>query len=727
MAYLTNIADPKIEKHSLVVLRPRYRHTGFTNVSGVIWSTPITRGRVTRVWNSFANDEGFTEIGTNTPALNEFYYDSSASVLYVGFSVDPDSNTYAGLTVEFELNLSSDQHTGPRDPMDNTSDVVDWIPCLRDIPSTVNGSAESLYGVFPVALGSLRLINVDGVFNELLHNSTFNLAPVKAYILANRSLEDGTASGDVRQVFTGFSKNIEFDLENISIQCTDYLSILNRNYYIEDKYQIADFPNVQLEAVETGAQWYIRHVHGMVDSLHPVNISYNASPSTSNNRTWITHIENGTPGALLQTVDHLAANTGTRTYFTSKPLYNIGDWIRLTNNGSFYYVEVEAVNRSLNYIDHEPLVRTIAAGDVALRLAIARVVIEDEDGQGWWLRPVIDYNVYSQGLLSGNTAYGITMANNWEAAIGFTHTPFDPSKHKIYCRVYGTVDLQKYSDGITDVGTVVDNGGINAGSLPLLFKFITHSGFSVDDIDDVTFQDLEGSSHSLGIAIPEARDGQETQKYSDIINSILGSMMWRLAFTEYSYGLRLGVVATQPFQAAANTNATESEIKSITYKHDYADVYSDVVVNFGIKENATALIGTGSGGAGSAWDLASGICVASNDTANDLHFVSKAYTLNTLHYDLLQAQTVADRFAFALSDRRGYYEISLGQEFLNVSNLGTYYNIYMQMLPGFDFVYGTENTRQVVIVEVQKSSQGVTLTLEDQKAIQDNSGAWPYF
>lgn len=718
MSFANNIEDQRIEKHSLVVIRPRKRLTGWNIVSAGIYSIAWDYF-VTRVWESYSNDNGFTEGGSPSVTAGQYYYDFTTQTLYVGVGSDPDSNTYPGLTVEFELNLSDDQFTGPRNPLNNTTDTIDWIPSLKKIPQTQNGSIDTLYGFSPLIQSNLEVLNGDGRFNILLHETSFLYCPVFAYIMANTDYEKGVLFSDIQQVFIGFSNGIEWRDNSLFIPVIDYNSFFDRSFLL-NRMNSTDFPLAEPDSIVEDQEWYIRRIYGMVDTFRPINVDYNATPSTTNNRDWIVReLEDDTndiAGNLNYAIDHLAANTSTRTYFTSAHAYNIGDWVILNNNSVNYYVEVEAMDLARTYIDHEPIVRTVIAGDTATRYDVARVVIMNNDNTiPFWLRPGIDYSMLND---TSKNVVKLILADNWESALSFTDNGgiFDPSKNSIYIRAYSSAWLREYYSS-NDVGALAQNSGRSSQAVTSLHRVIQSSGFDISLIDENSFSNA--SNQSLGFAVPSSYSATTLPTYKSVIDQILSSMLWKLSIVSDSTSVKVGLVELSPFASSGDYTADESDHNDLTYKHDYGDIYSDYVFNYAVKERPEEFIGTSS-----AWDFINGLFVRESLSAKDLHFVSKTFQTTLLQYDPLEASVIADRYSYVLGDRRGFYSIILGQSFLNKSSLSALYLFKKEQLPGFDFEYGTEQQRTLIVSEVQKSSQAVSMVLEDQKGIQDHAGDW---
>lgn len=729
MTFQEALLNPAIEKQPMVVIRARVRVTGWTAVDSFEFTAPFTRGYVTRVWLEFRNDEGFRrkdsadEVGlVDINGVGDFYYDHENRILKVSSFQNPDDEDYPGITVEFEIPIASYSFCGPRDPLDATSEYVEWHGGLSEVPMAQNGSSESLYGFYPLNQSGINVLNGDGALNELLYGCSFSFGLVKAYIAVDHNVEKAMFRAMVRQVFLGYTDGLRWSDNLLQFSVTDFLRFFDRAYSnLTLRFDSINFPNVEPHNPDSLGfgqyEWYVRRVLGMKDGFRPVNIDYadSASASTSNNRVWVTHLKDGDAGSINQVMDHAAANTNTRTYFVDTPQVNVGDWIRLNHASGVRYTEVEVVNRALKYIEHEPLTRTVASGETIDRSFIGRVIVEDSIGQSWWLEPFVDFTEYTD-TVDGIDILGFTMADNWENSQGFTDNGgvFDPAKHKVCVRVYGTKTPLQFPDS-DPVSEVVNQGGIAAAAVDILYRLVRDSGFSVNDIDKNTFENIAADSHALGIAIPPDHDqisGFPT--YKDMISQVLDSMLWRMAFVEGVDQVKVGLVAVGPFVAAADLDVDETQHAGLDFVQDYGDIYWRVTLQYFRRDEVQ--IGLD--------DLAPVSVVAENLTARDLHFSSKVWNGEILQYDETQAQKIADRLSYALGDRRGLYKTVLDAEFISTANLGASIALIRQQLPGFAYQHGVERERQLMVIEVQNSSRGVSITLEDQKGIQDNSGAW---
>lgn len=687
-------------------IETRKRVTGWTNVSGLVWSAPFSLGDVTLPYINYGDAAAKATDGT----LSDGTWFHDGQTLYFLSVFNPDSSNvsnffFPGVTAEFTIYLSDKDYTYQSIPNDSASQVVDWIGGLVDVPQVGNGSTETLYGITPLNIGALRFLDGEGDLLPLLYDCSFSFALTKAWV-------------DSKQVFLGYVNGFSINSENeINFRVSDYMSFFDREYEIANDqfFNTADFPSLDPKA--SSGNWIKRLVFGMVDGHECVNVDYSATPSVTNNRDWVSHYYNSgdTVGTVSHPVDHLAANGSSITYFTTTPQFNVGDHLELFNNGVYYRAIVISVNRPAKSVVHTAVgARTFTASDTGTRYFIGRVLVFDGTA-AWYLRPGQDFTVFTDGT---NKVAGFQMADDWETAVGFTDGIFDPVKHKLFVRVYGDKDLDQYDDATT-VSALADEGGVRSKAISLLFRTVTDSGFLKSDIATDLWKDVDAYSHSFGFSIPEKASDTKAQTYKYVIESILKSSIWAMGFYESLNTIKLGIFAHRPFLSAGDYEADDTDLNGFSFDIDYADVYSNFILHYFKKETS---IGETNPLSHETVDYVE--IKISSPVANSLHLVSKTYSTDSLHFDDAEAAIYVQRLAYALGDRRGIYKINLGQEFLDSTALGVSYNLIRERLPGFEYERRTYRTRQTTLIEVQKSTDGVSISLDDQKGIQDNSGNW---
>ncbi len=707
MTYADNIESHEIEKHTLIVVHPRIRVTNWTNVSGSIWKSPFSFGVVSRVWSTYNNDNGLTQGSSSSVGSGEFYHDYYTNELFVFSSTDPDSDTFPGRTVEFKLNLSDKQFTGPCDPLDSSSQVVEWRAVLGTVPFSQNGSRDNAYGFVPMVDGAISISNHEGWMNPFLHEGSFTFGVVKGYILASNELDTSLT----KQIFFGYTSGLRYSGEKVSITTTDAIRFFDRQF---TNRKITEISGYVLDPATTsaGQEYKIRKLYGAHSSIQPINIEYTEAFGTNNNRYWLTHdraksldgLTYLSPGTVSYTVDHLAANTSTRTYTTTQPKIQVDDTVQMTRSAVNKYVKVTAVGP--DYFDHETVTGSAASGDTVIRYFVGNLYVEFTPGDVHLLYAGLHYGVFTDAT---NNIHGIQLGNNFEG-VYFATTAINPAVAKFSARVYGHTTLDQYSDS-TDVAATVTNGGIVAKSVAMIYRFLIESGFSADDIDEQSFKDATADSFSTGVLIPDQWNGNPPT-YREVITKLLSGNLYRLAFSEVGNALKLSLVEIEPLPVTTDYEADDTNFGSFEYEHDYGDIYSTVNVTVDKREFPLS----GQGGSESV--------TYDSSIAANLHFKSSIFNVDSYMYDGTEAQAVADRYGFILGDRRGFYTLRFGLEYLDKSNLNSSYTISREKLPGFEYLEGTLNSRKMVVVETTKSSNGVKLTLEDQRGIEENAGSW---
>lgn len=726
MTWTANIASPKVEKHTLIVLRPRKRVTGwelfYSGTPGLETYRIAAPGYVLRVWNEYANDDGLSEASSIANAeinLNTWFYDSSDGYLYfTGLAGSPgagspDELDLPGLTVEFEIHLSDQAFIGPRDPKVASSTKVEWKPALKASPFSKIGSRQNVYGFFPVSSSTIEIMNHDGWLNELLYNTSFNLAICKGYILAADDLELGATYSLLRQCFSGFTSNFALNEFSLTIECVDFSLIFNKEVSLRT---VADVGGTTLDPASTasGQPWFYRRIFGRLEGHLPINIDYNATPGPAVNRTWVTHDHDvdfdgndQDDGTIVMNVNSGGANSATRTYITGQIGCMPLDSIVVQRSGVDKYARVSAVNHAGGYIDHTSITGSAAPGDTVTRHFVTLVTIRDADG---FLEEFVsgrDFDMYADPTTK---LRGFTLHNDVEIGLGAN---FDPATWKIFCTVYGRKEPDQYLDA-SDVGATTKYGGVISGAASVLYRLIADAGFSRADISEELFQQVDDDPLSVGFAIPTKREDSALPTYLDLINQVLQSNIYRLYVADDSTGIKLGISEVKPFETSGDYSANELNHRGLAFQHDYSQLYSSVTVPYQRAEYFDEAIARPEYKYETAESL----------VAKNLHFVNANYPMPNLLFAEEEAVILARRMAFILGDRRGFWEFDFELPYINSANIGATYRIHRQFLPGAAYVEGELQNIELGVAEVQKNINGVNIVFEDQKGVQDNAADW---
>lgn len=707
MTFAAQIEKPEVKKIPLVMIRPRRKVTSWTDMGGGVYRSSWTYGIVNRVWIQFGVE--LTQAASAAVLGGEWYYDRYNQLLYVGSVVDP---TAVGRFVEYELHFSTDYFRGPRDPLDSASEVVDWQPYLVNEPAPQNGSRDYLFGFNPLVSSSINLANAGGALNPHLYDSSFRKGEVKMWIMVNEVMAKAIRRSEVKQTFLGYmGDTVSLSDRTVSISCQDFFSFLDRQMEFNT---FAGIATADPRAIVEGQEWPIRRVRGRVQNFTGVNVDYDATPATNKNRDWVLMEEESSLDEATYTlvVDHLAANTATKTFFTETPKVMAGDVFAMTNNGVTRYGTITAVDYAAKWVTHDDFTgRTVTGADTMTRYYIGSITIIREDGQIVKPMPGRDFlrGRGSLGSLPSGTM-GVVFADNFEANVSMA-TPLDPSTDTVYFTVYGPKEAPVYPSS-NAAGEATNYGGAAAQPESILYGLLEESGIDTDLIDEDSFADAgDGNTAPLGLAMPRSPSETAYPTYKDMIQLVLQSTLWRLGFVEVGNEIKIGIAPTQPFVASADYDVDELDHRAFDYQHDSTGLYWTVRLNFNKKEILPD-------GDFADWTL------GANDLARDLHLSTKEFTSESLHYRRDDAEQLKDRLTYALGDRRGIYTFILEQRFIDKTAVGASYQLEREDLPGYAFASGTKRSRQLSAIEVSKTSLGVNLVVEDQKGIQDNSGNW---
>lgn len=707
MSFAEQIEKPEVKKVPLVMIRPRRKVTAWTSMGGGVYRASFSYGWVNRCWIQYGVE--LTRAASASVAGGEFYHDFYNGYLYVGSVVDP---TAVGRFVEYELHFSTQYFRGPRNPLDATSQVVDWQPYLISEPVPQNGSRDSLYGFNPLVASALNLANAGGALNVHLYDSSFRIGDVKVWLMVNEVMDKAIRRSEIKQTFLGYmGETLAVSEKVISINCTDMFGFLDKKMTFSTFSGIA---TADPKAIVSGQEWPIRRVRGRVQNFKGVNVDYAETPSLTDNRKWVLMEEEDLDEATYTfVVDHLAANTATKTFFTTTPKVMAGDTFAMTNDGVTRYGTVTAVDYAAKWITHDDFSgRSVVSGDTATRYYCGAITIIRESGQIVRPMPGRDFTRGYGSLATMPTGtMGIIFADDFEANVSMM-TPFDPATDQIFFTVYGPKELPVYASS-DPAGAATDYGGAAGQPESMLLQLLQDAGLDASLIDQASFEAAgDENEDPLGIALPRTASTTDYPSYKDVAQLILQSALWRLGFVESSNAIKIGIAPMKPFAAGPDYDVDELEHRGFNFEHDYASTYWTVRIPFNKKE---VLPETES----EDWTL------GANDLARDLHFTTREFSsLESLHYVRDHAELLKDRLNYALGDRRGIYTFFLEQRFIDKTNLGASYELEREDLPGYEFVAGTKRSRQLAAIEVSKSSQGVNLVVEDQKGIQDNSGNW---
>jgi len=695
MAYAALLDDESVQSHFLVVLRPRRRATGFTLFSGSVYVSPFDYGDVTSVW------DGLTALNANTTAAlaaGEYYHDVEASLLYVRLTAGGNPNA-TWLITAYEIYAGTTSAHHHRVPTDSSSRVVYFDPIVSKAPILKQTTENSEYGFSPVQSSSMTLTNAEHFFERHISETSW----INAQCLIYHWLGALDVS-NMKLIQNGLVLSTRLAPPSLELRIVDRIDQLSQEWKHPGArpsfYAAADFPGLDPNAVGKP----IRAVYGLIlDGFTPVNIDYvGDEPTTSDNRNWA--VISGQTGLaeLVRTVPAAPASTTTRTYVSSVAGLNLGDSVFLDKATDEYRI-VTAVGA--NFIEHAALSAAATTGEMVKRGFVGRVTIIQND-----VRYLALYGRdYTIDLALPATASGFTFVAGLEANLSMPET-LRPSD-RVYCRVYGPTNITTLGGpafGVDDVRT----GNMAHPSQFVLDALKRHLGVGEADLAVATFtQALTDQSSGVGFAIPKGASSTDFPKYRDVIADVLKSTLGKLIIDADG---RWSMLTTKPLGAITRTIADDEILtRALQWEYDYSDLVGTVFVEYAYQE----------AGAGfSDSDIVLTVSAVS-PSGTFLHRSSVTETQRSVWVYAAEAQEMADRLSYILGERRGRVTINTKNRFYDIK-LGDNVEVSRVYLPGFAPDGETDYVREHAVVGVDKSRTQVTLTLNDQKGIEDNAGGW---
>lgn len=705
MTYATLLDDETTTQNILAVLKPRrLASTTWTNVSGNIYSQTFTLGTIV---NIEVDGPSLTEAASSAVSTDEFFYDSEAQVLYINVGSDP---ALEQVILTYEIYVGTIDAHWYRVPTDDTTSTVYFEPLIVTSPSVSQDSSDVLFGFLPTRVSGLTLSNVTNFWQNHVYDSSFNDADIDIYHWLG-DLE----TTNVKRISQVRSRDVSLSRKDLRVNLVDAMSPLDKEW--RHKFVNTNFFTT---GVFSGLDpkkllFPIRKVWGVVDKFVPVNIDYNdESPSTSNNRDWVVTAEDGQVAELATQVVSNASASNTRTYYNASDIgsgsgvdhgFRVGDIVRINGLGGTT-IEITAINQVDGYFEHADAGAPFTVGHEIYRFYIPYVKIV-RDGITYTCHPDRDYTRVTH---VGETI-GFTFKSTMEANITLpSPSVFNPLTDQVYCRVYGNIAQSTLISSV--FGTNSDETGGLTNPVAILYEILKEiAKIPESQIDSTSFTAaLASVTDEIGFAVPET-DANRFPKIKDVIVSILKGSL-----------LKLGLTADGKFylnefgpKGASSMTIEDDEIlsDSVRFNFGYDDIYSDILVNYASKE----------------FDRSDNQVVeyervtSSSTTARFLHKVDRQLDYTSYHFIESQAQTLADRLAFALGDRSGKISLDTKNRFFE-SKIGDVVEVSRDKLPGYEFVSGTDRSRDYVVTEVSKGTKGVSLTLDDQKGVEDNSGSW---
>lgn len=698
MSYATLLDQENVQESYLAVLTPRRRVTTWTVVSGFVYKASWFYNKPSSV--EFDGEE-MTEVASSTPGASEWYWNSSTNEIYLRTpqSADPDTGQAVALYALYVASSGMADTNFYSTPTDSSTTQVHFEPVIKQPPAIKLTTGDTLFGFYPIQSSSIQLINAEHWLEEHLYDSSFNSGSIKIYHLLGDELD----TANVKLVYDGLMSDVSYTADQVSIKTLDRLDQFNQEFRNADTsfFATGDFAGVDPNQVGKP----IRYVYGYVKGFKPTNIDYvQDSPTTSDNRDWVVCGEQTGLGEISRTVG--SSSTSTRTYIDFVEGIQVGDTVWLDRvSGTDEYRIVTAISISPAYIEHAALSgAAMASGDAVKKGFVSRVDIVQNN--------VVYTAYYNRDYTIANFAVGtrgFSFTTSLEANLSLPAN-LSPSD-TVYCTVYGRVnDLtaggptfgsnDPYSNNISNPVMIIYDLMKNKLGIPE----------SSINLTQLALIRTATATEGLGIAVPASSSGS-FPTYKTLITDILKSSLLRFFLDN---DLKWTIEQLEPLGTSARTVDSYELSEDFKYSFQFGDVVSDVIVEYGKREEPELINGNPNQGS---------VVTASSDYARYTHKIVKQKTFDSLHFRSADAQVLADRLAYYLGDRKGVIEFTAPTRLYD-SLINDTMTIEREKLPGFAWVEDTNRSRDFSITEVNKTIRGVKIEAEDQKGIEDNSASW---
>jgi len=745
MAYEDNLAFDSMIDTKFVRLSCRLRApiADLVLSSGTTYYYSITHGPV---FNVKVDGTAYTE-GASVAALvaGEFYYDRTAQRIYIKFSGAPATEF---ITLFIYLFFAEQELLWYETPDDDTTPLVLWRPLLKHAPAFKLTIPPKGFGFIPIEQTSMTLAN-DTSLNYLLGNASFRRTSVEVWHqLGIRDI------ANMRKHLTGVTGlRVSVSDDEISMDVTDKSINFDRLIHgrnmsgvtaLDPKWNNTvamkaigstqgispyetNFSTINVNSEDDIVPWTTR-----ADAwFEMANMDYNVdAPSTSNNRKFglfydpdNTYNEisiSGTinPGSVNGVVSPTTA--------LQARLFAI-DEVVWWDGPTDYYGTVTDVDYSTTtpkvILSSYPPAATNVSG--TLRKSVFDVYLIKGGVTPYRLKYGRDFTE----TMHITNIKGITLTSTAEANVGAA--TFNPDEDSIWCIPNGR------SDQLTFDGNNI--GGANpfkTGEKILLQFLKDEAELAESEIDWTNIQLIEPYvKYGIFVPMPFA-SFSEYPSVREVLDLILKSLLCRGYFNNE------GQFTVRPYIPISTTDETfaKEHIDKASYEYeiDYADVLAvypvpawesraQIRLQY-VGSKADVLAGTSRLTFSVNEDPAYASQATSSDQGGYLHETEVAevyehlvaadieYTSGGVPYSFFE-----DRLRSLFGERTGLLKLR-GRRLAMLRDVGDKATVSRDSLVGYEDETGL--TAPMEIVEIEKADGQTQLTLNDNKAAQDDASAF---
>lgn len=695
MSYSTLLLEEGIKSQFLAVIKPRIRISDLTLITGTKYSSNFSLGKIIQVKE---NGVLKTEASSSSLGDGSWYYDSINKKLYFDFS---HAITSQVIVATYEIYLGTFDAHWNRLPNDLNSEVVYWEPLIVKSPQVFQSVSDTLFGFMPSKSSQLIISNATKYLQPFLYDSSFLDADIDLYHWLKELDEN-----NIKLIFKGICGSVSYNDSQVTI------TILDRNKIFENEYREKTgisffgtdrFPNLDPDFRNRP----IRNVYGVVDGFIPVNIDWvSGTITTSDYRDWVCIADETYLCSISTTVPASPSSTNTRTYVSSVDGFRVGDSIYIYDTdhpGQSTSTLITAIGA--NYIDHDSITHAAHVNDVVYRSFVGNVKI---------VRSGVEYTClymrdYTELIDSTNKVAGFIFTASMESNIGLPTTIIDSDL--VYARVYGHKNTETINSNPFGLDSTTTNNLTNG--IVILYEILkNHLGLSENEINLTSFQTLQNTtSDELGFAVPKLTSN-DFPKYRSLITDIAGSLLLKVFLDNDN---KWSISKLAPITSTTKTIEDDEILKgSFTYDFKYDDILSETIVSYAQKEvsNKNQI----------SPNSFSSVNALSN-LAKYLHNISRQKTFYSLHFKESEAQVLANRLSYIFGERQTDVEFKTKNRFFDTT-LDNKIEVSRSRMPGFDYDIDINRTRNFDVLNTEKSLNNITITMTDQKGIEDNSGSW---
>lgn len=597
-------------------------------------------------------------------------------------------------------------------PLDETSEEVEYLDRIEAPPPRKETFSDSLLGLLPAQSSSLRVVNDLPLLQKLIGAGSFKGSEVVVYHTAGLETVANT-----RIFLKGRVKEIEATEETIAFSILDSNSVFDQS--------------LPLMTITDGGQADgspVPLIIGQVEGVRPVVSNYLWFCATVQRYKDLAFSAPLISPLGVRYTSHPGSNTTTRTYYNTDPTANntrfvqsynpVGDWIILSSasatqpvtgrafpSGTIKYSKITGYGQSGGfwYIDHEALDAAMPATSYVWIPPSVKRLYGVVDGIRYELVPWRDY-LNTDGLVTVQPA----ASSNVGAPRAFTNT--DQFSATVRSGLQRALDDQGQEFGFDNT---LERGGTSNPIYNLAAVMVNILGIPAAEIDWASFEAARVAvlNRVVGRSFPETASATAPSA-REMIGMILMSCLMRLRMNRDG---KWELQQVAPVGTNYEHGADERQyLEAPEFEIRYADLWSEVVVEFA-RRDVSEIVGGLDG-------QASRIAIT-NPKAMYLHEAQSSRTFDTIFRRAEDALWLAQRLSWIFGERKIATRLSLPLNAIDPIP-GEAVEVKSAFVPGAEIGDDLMHTIGGVITDLDQTDETIEMTVEDQRGVEDNADDW---